>query len=170
MHWILKAGLFAFLLSTALVAAGPAETPNNVTATLLVNPDKCVIYGTAIDVNAVPLPGAPVRLRNLQTRTIEQVSTTNLAGEFVFVALPDIPYVVEVADRPGRVLAVGDVLLTGAGEIAGGVVVVPSAIQGAGLFRATAGSVASALAGMGMTFLPSAAPPLSPVPPLSPEK
>lgn len=163
MRLILKAGLFAFLLSAALVAAGPAETPHIVTATLLVNPDKCVIYGTAIDVNAAPLPDVPVRLRNLQTRTIEQVSTTNLAGEFVFVAVPDIPYVVEIIDRPGRVLAVGDVMLTGAGEIAGGVVVVPPAAQGyAGLFRATAGSVISAAAGTGMTFLPSSAPPLSP--------
>jgi hypothetical protein len=163
MRVILKAGLSAFVLSTALVAAGPAETPHSVMATLSVNPDKCVIYGTAIDVNAVPLSDVPVRLRNLQTRRIEQISTTNLAGEFVFVALPDIPYVVEIADRPGRTLAVGDVMLTGAGEIAGGVVVVPPAIQGyAGLFRATAGSVASAAAGMGMTFLPSPAPPLSP--------
>lgn len=163
MNLILKSGLLAFLLSAALVAAGPNETFRSVTATLLANPDKCVIYGTVLDINGVPLPSTRVRLRNLQTRTIEQVSTTNDMGEFVFVALPDIPYIVEVTDRPGRVLAVGDVIPTRAGEVAGGVVVVPPPVQGyAGLFRATAGSVASAVAATGMTLLQSPAPPLSP--------
>jgi hypothetical protein len=164
MHLILKSGLGAFLLSAVLAAAGPAELPRIVADMLVVNADKCVIYGTALDLNAAPLPDARVRLRNLETRTIEQVSTTNRLGEFVFVALPDVSYVVEIADRPGRVLAVGDVILIRAGEVAGSVIVVPPPIQGyAGLFRSTAAAVASAVAGTGLVWL-------APDPPLSPEK
>lgn len=163
MHLILKSGLGAFLLSAVLAAAGQIEPPRTVAEMQVANPDKCVIYGTAVDLNAAPLPDVRVRLRNLETRTIEQVSTTNRIGEFVFVALPDVPYVVEIADRPGRVLAVGDVILIRAGEVAGSVIVVPAPIQGsAGLFRSTAGSVASAVAGTGLAWLGSPDPPLSP--------
>jgi len=71
--------------------------------------------------------------------------------------LPDVPYVVELSDGPGRVLAVGDVVFTRAGEAASSVVVLPPLVQGyATLFRSTAGAVASAAAGMGMTVLQSA--------------
>jgi hypothetical protein len=161
MHQILKSGLLAFVLSSALSAAGPAETPRTVVSALSMNPGKSVIHGMALDGNAAPLPNVQVRLRNLQTREIEQQSITNIAGEFVFVALPDIPYVVELADAPGRVVAVGDVVITRAGEAAGSVVALPSMVQGyANLFRSTAGAVASAAAGLGMTAL--SAPPLSP--------
>ena len=164
MKLILTSLSLAFVLSSALVAAGPAEMPRAVTATLSGNPGKSVIHGTALDMNAAPLPGAQVRLRNLQTRAIEQLATTSIAGEFVFVVLPDIPYVVELSDGPGRVLAVGDVVFTRAREAAGSVVVLPPLVQGyATMFRSTAGAVASAAAGMGMTVLQSA-------PPLSPEK
>jgi hypothetical protein len=161
MKQTLKCGMLAFMLSAAVTAAGPAETPRSVIATLTVNPDKCVIYGTALDVNATPLPHAAVRLRNLDTKTIEQTSTTNVLGEYVFIAFPDTAYVVEIADAPGRVIAVGDVISTRAGEIAGGVVIVPAATQAAGLFRNALGTVLSAVAGTGLTVL-QAAPPLSP--------
>lgn len=151
------------LLALALAAAGPAETPRSVARTLTVAPDKCLIYGTAVDVDATPVPNAPVRLRNLQSRLIEQTSATNSAGEFSFVAQPDIAYVVEIADQPGRVIAVGDVVVPRAGEMAGGTVVIPGPIAAGfnGLFRASAGAVASAVAGAGMTLKP---------PPVSPEK
>jgi hypothetical protein len=154
--------MLTFMLTVAVTAAGPADTPRSVTATLSVNPDKSVIYGTALDVNAAPLPHAPVRLRNLDTKTIEQTSTTNVLGEYVFVALPDTSYVVEIADAPGRVIAVGDVISTRAGEITGGVVIVPPAAQAAGLFRNTLGTVLSAIAGTGLTVLQAVAPPISP--------
>lgn len=163
MQLILRSGLLAFFLSTALAAAGPAEVPRVVAERLTLNPGKCVIYGTALDGNAVPLPDMRVRLRNLQTRAIEQVSTTNLIGEFVFVAFPDIPYVVEIGDRSGRALVVSDVMVSRAGGAAGGVLVVPAKLRGyAALFRATAGAVASAVAATGLTLVQSPAPPLTP--------
>jgi hypothetical protein len=163
MHQIVKTSVMALLLSSALVAAGPVEIPRTIAATLSVNPGKSVIHGIALDTNAAPLRAIQVRLRNLETRAIEQVSTTNAAGEFVFVALPDIPYVVEIADTPGRVLAVGDVILTRPGEVAGSIIVVAPSLEGyANLFRSTAGAVASAAAGTGMTLLQSSTPPLSP--------
>jgi hypothetical protein len=156
--------LLVLVLGSAVSAAAPAEAPRTAVEILVLNPGKSVIYGTAFDQNAEPLPSASVRLRNLQTRMVEQVSTTNLAGEFVFVALPDIPYVVELADHPGRIIAVGDVIMAPADELASSVLVVPSAGRAStDLFRSTAGALAAAAAGTGMTVVSNA-------PPLSPEK
>jgi hypothetical protein len=162
MRLMLRCATLTFLMGTSAIAAGPAETPGSVLATLSVNPDKCIVYGTALDTNATPLQNARVNLRNLHTRTVEQTSTTNTKGEYVFVALPDTPYVVEVADRPGRIVAVGDVVLSRAGDIVGGIIVVPPMAEAAGLFRSTLGTVVSAIAGTGLTVLQATAPPLSP--------
>src|SRR4051812_43686573 len=71
---------------------------------------QSMIHGTAVDANIAPLPNATVRLRNLQTNQIEQVSTANQVGEFTFTAQPEIPYVVEIADQAGNIVAVGDVI------------------------------------------------------------
>ena len=49
-----------------------------------------------------PSPQRRSRLRNLQTNQIEQVATANQIGEFSFSAQPEIPYVVEIADEPGK--------------------------------------------------------------------
>ena len=68
------------------------------------------------------MPNATVRLRNLQTNKVEQTTTANERGEFSFAALPDVPYVVEIADYTGRIVAVGDVITAQAGEVAGAVV------------------------------------------------
>jgi hypothetical protein len=153
------------MIALFLGAVSAAETPRSVTTTLTVAPDKCLIYGTAVDINAVPVPDAPVRLRNLETKTVVQSGMTNQVGEFRFIAEPGFPYVVEIADRPGRVLAVGDVVVPRAGEMAGGTVVLPAPVSTAiqGLLRGSAGAVASAVAGVGLTILPTS-------PPLSPEK
>ena len=162
MQSIFKCAFLAALLTVTVTAAAPAEPPRSVTTLLSDNPDKSVIYGTALDANASPLVHARVQLRNLQTRKIEQTGTTNAKGEFTFVVLPDMPYVVELVDAPGQIIAVGDVLLPSVGEIAGSVLMVPARIQPAGLFRSTMGAVVSAVAGAGVVLLPSVAPPLSP--------
>src|SRR5580765_1368400 len=72
---------------------------------------QSMIHGVAIDVEAHPLPSASVRLRNLTTNQVEQKVTANLAGEFNFVAQPEIPYVVEIIDQAGHIIAVGDVIV-----------------------------------------------------------
>jgi hypothetical protein len=123
-----------------------------------------LINGTAVDNNSVPLPNATVRLRNLAVNQIEQVATANHAGQFTFVARPEVPYVVEVADRVGRILAVGDIITAQAGDVAAAIVAIPSRVPAiAGVFGETASSVLSAATGTGITVI-------DPPPPLSPEK
>ena len=123
-----------------------------------------LINGTAIDNNSVPLPNATVRLRNLAANEIEQTSTANYLGQFSFIAQPEVPYVLEVADRVGNILAVGDIITAQAGDVAGAVIAIPSRVPAiAGLFGETASSVVSASTNAGISVL-------DPLPPLSPEK
>ena len=130
-----------------------------------------MIHGTAVDNTASPLPNATVRLRNLQTNQVEQVFTTNRVGEFTFAAQPEIPYVVEIADQAGQIIAVGDVVVAQAGEVAGAIVAIPTRLPAlAGVFGETAGSVVSAATGTGITVLESTVIPEPPPPPASPER
>lgn len=125
--------------------------------------NACFIQGTALNADGTPLPRATVHLRNLETTRIEQLSVTNLAGEFTFSARPSIPYLVELADTFGRVIAVGDLLTMQAGEVASAVVTLPGRLPAvAGLFGDTAGSVMSAAAGTGVTAVEATQPPDSP--------
>ena len=126
-----------------------------------------IIHGTVVDINSSPLPRTTVRLRNLQTNQIEQISSANQMGEFNVAAQPEIPYVVEVADQAGRIVAVGNVILVQAGEVAGAIVFVPTRLPAvAGIFSQTAGSVVSAAVGTGITAFAAIHPPT----PASPER
>ena len=70
---------------------------------------------------------------------------------------------VEIADQAGRIVAVGDVIMANAGEVAGAIVTLPSRLPAlAGVFGDTAGSVLSAATGMGLTVVDPALPKLSP--------
>jgi hypothetical protein len=131
-----------------------------------------MIHGTAVDTNASPVPNAAVRLRNLQTNQVEQLSTANQVGEFTFVAQPEIPYVVEIADQAGQVIAVGDVIVAQTGEVAGALVALPTRLPAlAGVFGDTSGSVVAAATGTGITKLESTILPVEPPPPpASPER
>ena len=94
-----------------------------------------LINGVAIDSDQTPLPHATIRLRNIEKNEIEQVVIANELGEFTFIARPDVAYVVEIADQAGRVVAVGDVIMANAGEVAGAVVTLPSRLPAlAGVF------------------------------------
>jgi hypothetical protein len=128
-----------------------------------IGPGKCLIRGTAIDTDAVPVPARSVRLRNLDTSSIEQVSVTDHSGVFSFIAASETPYIVEVTDEPGRVIAVGEVTIARAGEVAGGVVVIPAAIPAySSAFKSSTGAILSALGGTGLTAVAPGTPPLSP--------
>ena len=162
---VVLAAVFAVCFVAPLAAAEkPAKVERpTVPAGEKIAPGKCLIRGTAINAAEVPLPAQSVRLRNLNTSAIEQVTTTDQAGVFSFVALPEIPYIVEVVDQPGRVVAVGDVVIGRAGEVSGGFVMVPAAIPAyANAFKSTAGAVLAALGGTGLAALAPGAPPLSP--------
>lgn len=167
----LKFAMAGVFLSAALVSAQIVRPlaplgPGTTVGPALGGTGQALISGTAVDAGEAPLPNITVRLRNLQTNQVEHTTTANGAGEFMFVARPDIPYVVEIADTAGRVIAVGDVIVAQAGDVAGAVVTVPTRLPAmAGMFADTAGSVVSAAAGTGVTAVETAVLPF-----LSPEK
>lgn len=165
MKTILKTAVIATMLGASVFAVGPTsgEMPRVVQTLLRQNPDRTVVYGTVLDTSTKPVAAATVRLRNLQSKAIEQVGTTSAAGEFAFPAVPDVPYIVELVDRSGRALVVGDIALAHAGAYTTNVLVLPISglAYGAGV-QATAGSIVSAVLGAGLSVLESPAPPLSP--------
>ena len=125
--------------------------------------DRAVIAGSVLDQDSRPLPDARIRLRNLRTSHIEQISSTNRKGEFRFLAAPDTPYLVELVDSEARIVAVGDVVTLNSGEVSGIVLMAAARSSSAQFFGITAGALAAALSGLGLTTLQVE-------PPLSPEK
>ena len=165
MEWnTLKVALAVGVLSTCGVSAQQAIRPAIAAKSQRVASGlQSLINGVAVDGSRMPLKHTSVRLRNLQSKQIEQTTTTNQLGEFSFAARPGIPYVVEVVDRAGRVLAVSDILLANMGEVAGALVSLP--VQPptlVGLFGDTASSVISAATGIGLTVVDPALPKVSP--------
>jgi hypothetical protein len=119
-----------------------------------------------VDAAAKPVANAKVQLRNLGTRAVEQTGIANQLGEFSFVVSPETPYVVELADASGRIVAVGDVAVAHVGDVAAATVALPTRVAGlAGLFTETAGSVLSAATSMGITAVEATVLPF-----VSPEK
>lgn len=172
-------GIFVMSVSvgSAQVPAGPVRSPL-VRPRAPLSPDTTVdavtgragqgaqslISGKAVDENMRPLPDVSLRLRNLETNQIEQVTRANSIGEFTFVAQPQIPYVVEIADQAGAVVAVGDIITAQAGDVAGAIVALPSRLPVlGGVFGETTGSVMSAATSTGLTVVEvSVAPLVSP--------
>ncbi len=177
MHVRLSATLAGVVLSTSLVSAQQAVPSGttvakgvkaarqsaNAAAQKSASNIRSLINGTAIDSDQQPLRNATVRLRNIDKNEIEQVVTANEMGEFSFIARPDVAYVVEIADQAGRIVAVGDVIMPAAGEVAGAVVALPFRLPAlAGVFGDTASSVISAATGTGLTVIDPTLPKLSP--------
>jgi hypothetical protein len=172
MHGRLMA-LAGVVLSASIVSAQQAVRPGtagksapqpaSASAPRAARETRSLINGVAVDSDKVPLPNVSIRLRNLKANAIEQIVTANELGEFTFVTTPDVPYVVEIADQAGRVVAVGDVILANAGEVAGSVVALPAGLPlFAGIFGDTASSVMSAAADSGLTVVDPALPKVSP--------
>ncbi|HET9468339.1 MAG TPA: hypothetical protein VFO48_08005, partial [Vicinamibacterales bacterium] len=118
MHVRLKVALAGVVLSTSIVSAQQAVRPGTAAikatrqtaiaaAQKSARDIKALINGVAVDSTQTPLPNATIRLRNLEANEIEQIITANKLGEFSFVAQPNVPYVVEIADQAGRIVAVG---------------------------------------------------------------
>ena len=124
---------------------------------------RSLINGVAVDSDRHPLKNMRVRLRNLDLNKIEQTALSNERGEFSFAVRPDVPYVVELTDNSGRVVAVGDVVRANVGEVAGATVALPSRLPAlAGMFGDTASAVISAATGTGLTVVDPALPKVSP--------
>lgn len=172
MHVRLKVALVGVMLWTSIVSAQQAVGPGTATvkarqaaaaAQKSARDIKSLINGVAVDSNQTRMPNATVRLRNLDINEIEQIVTSNELGEFSFVAQPNIPYVVEIADQAGRIVAVGDVIVANVGEVAGAVVSLPARLPAlAGIFGDTASSVMSAATGTGLTVVDPTLPKVSP--------
>jgi hypothetical protein len=124
---------------------------------------KSLINGVAIDSHQKPLPKARLRLRNLEINAIEQNTTANNSGEFTFAARPNVPYVVEIADHAGRIVAVSDVMVANAGEVVGGKVELPSYVPPKSATAVeTASTVVSAATDARVTVVDPALPTVSP--------
>ena len=163
------------LLLGAVISAQDAQTPraggSNSGTVSAVNSStrsgKAMIHGTALDANGAPLPNVTVRLRNLSSGEIEKVLTVDRTGEFTFAIHPEVPYIVEIADQAGQILAVGTVVSAQAGEVAGTTVSLAGKLPASiGLLGSTAGSVIAAASGAGVTALQ----PQLDAPPASPER
>ena len=167
----IKFTLFVTLFSTSLVSAQTAVRvgpigPSPTVTTAAPGAGKAVISGTAVDAAQTPIPNATVRLRNLVTTEIDQTAVTGSAGQFTFGVRADVPYVVEVVDASGRILAVGDVVIPTSGDAVAALVAIPAKLPTfAGMFTDTAGTVMSAAVGLGLTTIQAGVMPF-----LSPER
>jgi len=174
MHIRLKVALVGVVLSTSIVSAQPGVRPGTTKVTpareaaraaaqRTARDIRSLINGIAVDSNEMPLRNVGVRLRNLEVNEVEQIGTTNELGKFSFAARPDVPYVVEIADPAGRIVAVGDLIVANAGEVVGAVVTLPSRLSAlAGTFGESASSVISAATGIGLTVVDPTLPKVSP--------
>jgi hypothetical protein len=167
----LKLTLAGVMLSTSIVSAQqPARPSTPVTtgqpagaAAQRAREIKSLINGVAVNSDQTPVPNATVRLRNLAVNAIDQVVTANVAGEFTFVAEPGVAYVVEIADQSGRTIAVGDVVVASAGEVAGAKVALPSGLPVlAGVYGSTVSSIIAAAIETGLQVVDPELPKLSP--------
>ncbi len=159
------------MLSTSIVSAQQPVRPStpvairqpSAAAQRATREIKSLINGVAVNSDQTPVPNATVRLRNLAVNAIDQIVTANEAGEFTFVAQPGIAYVVEIADPSGRTVAVGDVIVASAGEVAGTKVALPSGLPAlAGAYGSTVRSIVSAAIGNDLQIVDPAFPKVSP--------
>ena len=168
----LEVALVGVVLSTSIVSAQQSVRPVN-TATparpamkagsRAGNADRSLINGVAVDSDLQPLKHVRLRLRNLDVNEIEQTAMSNDHGEFSFAVRAEVTYVVELTDQSGKVVAVGDVVRTNVGEVAGAVVALPARLPAlAGMFGDTASSVISAATGTGLTVVDPTLPKVSP--------
>ena len=169
----LAVALVGVVLSTSIVSAqesvradstAKAVDPALKAASLRAGREaRSLINGVALDGDRNPLKHVRVRLRNLEINEVEQTAMSSERGEFSFSVWPDVPYVVELADRTGRVVAVGDIVRTNPGEVAASIVSLQSRLPAlAGLFGETASSVISAATGTGLTVVDPHLPKVSP--------
>ena len=164
-HLRLNAGLVSILLATSIVSAQQAVLPAVAvkSAHRTAGDVQSMIRGVIVDGEQRPIKNAKLRLRNLDANEIEQVATANELGEFSFMARPGVPYVVEFADQTGRIVAVGDVVRSSAGEVASTLVVLPAQLPTlAGLFGGTALTVMTAATGIGLSIVDATLPKVSP--------
>lgn len=168
----LKLSLVGVMLSTSMVSAqqpvrpsapGTTRQPASATAQRATREIRSLINGVAVNSDQTPVPNAPVRLRNLAVNAIDQIITSNEAGEFTFVTQPGVAYVVEIADQSGRTIAVGDVIVASAGEVAGTKVALPSGLPAlAGVYGSSVSSIVAAVIGTGLQVVDPTLPKVSP--------
>ena len=169
----LKVGLAGVVLSTSVLSAQQAVRPATTAqqarqsataaAPRTAVQTQSLINGVTLKEDQTPLAKANVRLRNLDVNAIEQTVTSNELGRFSFMARPQVPYVVEIVDQAGRTLAVGDVIVANAGEVAGARLMLPTHLPAlAVVFDETASAVTAAATDSGLTVTDPNLPKLSP--------
>jgi hypothetical protein len=69
--------------------------------------DGGTVTGTVVNHDDTPVPGARLRLRDVTTGRTVQTTDGDKAGRFTFLRVPPGSYIVELVDRRGNILAVG---------------------------------------------------------------
>jgi hypothetical protein len=81
-----------------------------------VRADAGMVTGTVWNRNDTPVALPRLRLRDVTTGRVVQVSQGDDLGRFTFVRVPSGSYVVELVDRSGTVLALGQMFTLGSLE------------------------------------------------------
>lgn len=116
----LSAAALAALLAAAPADAQPAGRQSRVPTTGGV-PDTATagdVAGTTLDAGGRALPDTRVQIRNLRSGHIEQSTTSDRLGQFIFRRLPPGTYVVEMTLTDGSVVAISDPVTVVDGQVA----------------------------------------------------
>ncbi|HVL67910.1 MAG TPA: carboxypeptidase-like regulatory domain-containing protein [Vicinamibacterales bacterium] len=123
------------------------------------------IQGAAWRSDNTPVPRATLRLRNMATGKVEATTVASDTGNFVFNAVPDGTYVIEMVTQSGKVVMVGQSFTVAPGEtVATFVRMGPRVPWFNGFFGNAAQTVSSSAASTGVTAVaPERIPPVSSV-------
>jgi len=158
MFYMRKARRFLIGLAALALLAGPSPAWTAALsdpARTLVKPTarSTTITGMAWDAdNNTPIPGARVRLRDVQHARIVAAAIANDMGRFTFDNVEPGSYVVELVNDKGKVLGVGPMFNAAPGDTIATFVRLGSHVPGlSGLFGNTAAAIVSSAAGLGIT-------------------
>lgn len=84
-----------------------------------------LVVGTVIDIRQVPVAGAKVQLRNLDTGSVLLVTEANENGEYSFPVLNSATYIVEMVLDGNEVVSISNAGILGRTEVMTTIIVLP---------------------------------------------
>jgi hypothetical protein len=123
-----KLGMRGVAFLTGAVLAGILPLRGTAKAQAPAAPSRlafCAIRGSALNVDATPLPDSPIRLRDARSGRFVATSSTDKTGSFTFSSVDPGSYVIEVLGGDGNVVAASQILNLNAGDAASAIVKLP---------------------------------------------